>query len=588
MSPSLPLTDSARRIPIYPLVAAVLAATAPTLLAYNLPPSATVLNQCLAVSLWGSFILAIRPAPGVWRTLALWGALLGLAAGALTSCWLGSLPGAMTISALALLAGAGVLIWAGSGVSGRPASVAVFAAFASALAFAGLASTVVALIQVFAPGLADGNVIAHSGVVGRAVGNLRQPNHLCSLLLWATIAVVALMELGLLRRHWAVAAVVVLVFAVELSGSRTGAAGLVLLVLWGALDRRMSRNARLLLIATPLIYGLSFAFAQGWSAISEQAVGAGARIAAESGSVESPNSRPRIWANAIELIRQQPWFGVGFGEFNAAWTLTPFPGRPTAFFDHTHNLPLQLAVELGLPLAGLVLAFMSWALWQAWRRSRAESEAGPRVAATAAWMIVAMILLHSLVEYPLWYSYFLLPAAFAWGYALGAGPGSTVDVPAEAEATRQPSAAGVVAGVVMVLGGAVAIYDYMRVVVVYAPNENSGPLAERILSGQHSVFFAQHADYAAATVAEPIPSRALGFKRAPHYLLDVRLMTAWADYLAKRGEVDKARALAARIREFRNADAAAYFAPCENNPQQAYQCQPPEAPHPWREYFKAP
>ena len=26
-----------------------------------------------------------------------------------------------------------------------------------------------------------------------------------------------------------------------------------------------------------------------------------------------------------------------------------------AFFDHTHNLPLQFAVELGLPLALLVL-----------------------------------------------------------------------------------------------------------------------------------------------------------------------------------------------------------------------------------------
>ena len=43
-----------------------------------------------------------------------------------------------------------------------------------------------------------------------------------------------------------------------------------------------------------------------------------------------------------------------------AWTLTPFPGRPIAFFDHTHNLPLQLIVELGVPLglatiAGVVL-----------------------------------------------------------------------------------------------------------------------------------------------------------------------------------------------------------------------------------------
>ena len=38
---------------------------------------------------------------------------------------------------------------------------------------------------------------------------------------------------------------------------------------------------------------------------------------------------------------------------NVRGTQTPFPGRPVAFFDHTHNLVLQFAVELGLPLAAI-------------------------------------------------------------------------------------------------------------------------------------------------------------------------------------------------------------------------------------------
>src|SRR5439155_17968394 len=64
----------------------------------------------------------------------------------------------------------------------------------------------------------------------------------------------------------------------------------------------------------------------------------------------------------LTLIRMHPWAGVGFGEFNFAWTLTPFPGRPVAFFDHTHNLILQFVVELGVPLALLVLGLLLWAL----------------------------------------------------------------------------------------------------------------------------------------------------------------------------------------------------------------------------------
>ena len=39
----------------------------------------------------------------------------------------------------------------------------------------------------FWPALADGSWIARSGVPGRAVGNMRQPNHLASLLLWARL-----------------------------------------------------------------------------------------------------------------------------------------------------------------------------------------------------------------------------------------------------------------------------------------------------------------------------------------------------------------------------------------------------------------
>lgn len=60
--------------------------------------------------------------------------------------------------------------------------------------------------------------------------------------------------------------------------------------------------------------------------------------------------------------------------------MTPFPGRPVAFFDHSHNLPLQLAVESGL--AGAVLAGVAWAGWRARRAlvdaDEARAMPGPR------------------------------------------------------------------------------------------------------------------------------------------------------------------------------------------------------------------
>ena len=67
-------------------------------------------------------------------------------------------------------------------------------AFFGAWAAVGVLHAAVGLVQVFAPDLADGDWIAHSSVAGRAVGNLRQPNHLSSLMLWAAIALVGWLE----------------------------------------------------------------------------------------------------------------------------------------------------------------------------------------------------------------------------------------------------------------------------------------------------------------------------------------------------------------------------------------------------------
>ena len=171
------------------------------------------------------------------------------------------------------------------------------------------------------------------------------------------------------------------------------------------------------MLAAPLLCAAAWGLTAWWAAVQHtHAIGAAARL----GGGDFSASRFAIWRDTLSLIAAQPWLGVGFGEFNFAWTLTPLPDRPLAFFDHTHNLPLQLAVELGLPLAALLLALLAWALWLAWRRCRAV--AGPMGAALrAAFVMVLLMALHSQLEYPLWYAHFLLPTALAWGLCLGAG-----------------------------------------------------------------------------------------------------------------------------------------------------------------------
>jgi O-antigen ligase len=568
-------------------LALVAAACGPALLAFNSPPSPTALNQAVALGTWGLVLIAMTPTGAAWRAgvgaarSALAG-LLTVAAAALQACALGVLPWSLGLSGAGAVLAAGLALAAGAalGFTG-----ALWPAFFACWVLAGIASTTVGLVQVFAPQWSDGEWIARSGLAGRAVGNLRQPNHLATLLLWSVVAVVPLLEwaraaAGARQRQLALGLLfALLLFGVLLSGSRTGLVGVTILLLWGLVDSRLSRASRALLIASPLIC------AAGWALLEALTVtqGGAAHLGAATRVAEGDPSSGRfaIWRDTLALIAQNPWLGVGFGEFNFAWSLTPFPQRHPAFFDHTHNLPLQLAVELGLPLALLVLSLLAWGLWQAFDRSRRV--AGPEgTALRACFVMVLLMALHSQLEYPLWYAYFLLPTAFAWGLCLGANATDS----SAAAATPSSSRWIRVAGIAMLVGALLMWWDYRRVVEIFAPGDDAAPLAERIAAGQRSWFFAHHADYARVTTPDAPVTEPGAFDRATHYLLDTRLMIAWAQSLAARGDVDRARHLAARLREFRNPNAKPFFEPCDD-PQvtdKPFQCQPPERAYDWRDF----
>jgi O-antigen ligase len=607
---------------------ALTAAALSTLLAYNVSPSTTFFNQALALAGWGALVWALALARGGWLALrqVRW-AGVGPVLAALALVALGAvLPGGAGAQDLSLVAGAvglcaaaAVLLRAGQAAAAGPLAVPVARAFFGAWVVVGVLHAVVALVQVFAPQVADGDWIASSSVAGRAVGNLRQPNHLSSLMLWAAIALVAWRELhpapagdasgaaatagraqGAMRSPrglWAAATLCMALFiwAVVLTASRTGLVGVVLLALWGLADRRLSRPARWLLLATPLMYAVAWGGMAWWAQLSAHTFGGQQRLA--EGDVSG--SRLRIWADALQLIVAHPWAGVGWGNFNFAWSLTPFPQRHTAFFDHTHNLPLQLAVELGLPLALLICGLLLWALVQAGRRAwAAPSEAS--AAGRCALMMVLLIGLHSLLEYPLWYAYFLLPTAFAWGLALGLPGGAgapqasgppALEATAAAKGLQAPwLRAG--AGVLCVAGALLALFDYLRVAEIFAARRGAAPLEQRIEAGKHSLFFAHHAHYAAATVSDTPAQELASFNIATHHLLDTRLMMAWAQAYAQAGNLERARHLAQRLREFRNPVSAEFLAECDKARAEGvatsalpFQCTPPALPLTWQDFL---
>jgi len=589
---------------------AFLAVAVPTLLAANDPPSVTFYNQVLSVFGWGVWMMVLRGRHGLgegptsgWRVpmLALSMVLWITAGAALASSAINHLPLGLALMA----AGMALSAWVVQDTAWRAAQklgvVPMLDVVAEALAMTGVVGLALGFLQVFLPGWTDGLVIAQPSSPGRAVGNLRQPNHLSTLLVWSVCGAAWLGR----RRLWDQGVAALMVFAgiggVVWTASRTGMLGMGLLSVWAIRDKHMSRPMRLMLLLAPVWYGL------WWLAMAYWAhVGAGHTFAAEArlndGS-DISSSRFKIWSDTLELIRANPWFGVGWGEFNLAWTFTELPHRPVAFFDHTHNVLLQWAVELGLPLAtllSLLTAFgliVLWAPWRAIQTQVADEPAGLRLGVLAmTGTVAAMAALHSLLEYPLWYAYFLLPAAMVWALGLAARGGLRL-MPAEggefmepqgpsAKAWSWPSAA---LGLVVVVGAIWCAIDYQFAANIYAPRPGAGALSQRIAFGQQRLWFGYQADYAQATGPDEdessLPPSA--FVRTLHNLVDSRLMIAYARSLAEHGEVDKARYIVARLNEFKSRMGREFVAPCAKapatGPERPFQCDPPKGRYTWRD-----
>ena len=565
-------------------VLACLAVALPVLLAFNLPPSATYFNQILALLGWGAWLFHLSrigprhlmPLPR--HVIASLSALSLLTFTALHSAaWWARLPLAPSLSSAAAFAAAALAVALGAGATQSENRFKVFLALCLAMTCAGVASATVGIVQVIAPAWADGDWIARTSVEGRAVGNLRQPNHLCSLLLWSIVAVLWLGQARVLRHALCTALAAVMLFVVVLSGSRSGLLGALALALWGLLDKRLLKPIRTALLLAPAVFALIWVGLAAWAHYTDHSFAGASRFSPDR---DISSSRFGIWTNTLDLVKAHPWAGVGFGEFNFAWTLTEFPNRPVAFFDHSHNLPLQFAVELGLPLAGIVLVLLGWAVVRAARNClHPLNVSDPASPQRAAFVMVLLILMHSMLEYPLWYAYFLLPAAFALGVCLGHPiyPLSSTAATSPPKCHSWPLRVG---AVLLILGSAYSIYDYLSVVVIFAPPENAAPLTQRIANGQRSVFFSHHADYAAATTSEDPQIALAAAQRAAHYLLDTRLMMAWANALHATGDSERAKYVAARLKEFRNPQSEGYFAPCNDMAvsvtDRPYQCFPPQ------------
>jgi hypothetical protein len=107
----------------------------------------------------------------------------------------------------------------------------------------------------------------------------------------------------------------------------------------------------------------------------------------------------------IHSILEKPFFGYGIGGVISAFIqgVDAAPGMG-AYFAQTHNLILEFFVWFGIPL-GLVLASILFRFfYQSYKKIKSTND-------VALFSMLLVVLIHSMLEFPLHYVYMLVPTA---------------------------------------------------------------------------------------------------------------------------------------------------------------------------------
>ncbi len=307
------------------------------------------------------------------------------------------------------------------------------------------------------------------------------------------------------------------------SSSRTGLLQLVLLCalawLWGGWREPPLRRVLLAALLGYALAALALPWLAGFGLFGHDAF---ARLRAGD---ELCASRLTLWSNVLQLIAQHPWLGWGWGQLAYAHYITLFDGpRFCAILDNAHNLPLQLAVTLGIPLALALCGGFAWWVW----RQRPWREIDPM--RRMAWAVLAVIALHSLLEYPLWYGPFQIAAGLclAWLWLSAQRLGSTSNAPVVPDKSTQTAIVSIVIALLAAL--AYAAWDYHRVSQIYlAPAQRDAAYRSDTLDQvRDSWLFADPAQFAELTITELTPGNAARMRalagRLLHYSPEPRVI----------------------------------------------------------------
>ena len=325
----------------------------------------------------------------------------------------------------------------------------IFQKFSYLLLAVGLTSSIIAICQwlqisqYFSP-------LMYTLKSSRPYANMAQPNNLATLLIMSLLACLYLFEKRALKNLILIPSAFIILFGIVLAQSRTTiivAPFIVLYYLIKTFKQPVRFSPVKVLAWLALFIGLAISLTS-LSALVHYLSGHGAstiistsdRMARGSGDI-----RIQMWKQMWVAIQQQPWFGYGWNQTGLAQYMVFDSYQVPLWYKSAHNMLLDLLVWNGIPLGGLIILYMvAWLYWL----NRGVKD----TVSIVATLMVCAILIHGMLEFPLHYAYFLLPAGFLLGVIQAQYP----KLPSLHISTKMTSTVAILC----MVGCAITVHDY--------------------------------------------------------------------------------------------------------------------------------
>lgn len=241
----------------------------------------------------------------------------------------------------------------------------------------------------------------------RPGGNMGQPNQLATLLL---MGIASLNYLFGEKRLQGIAAFMLfglLIAGLGLTESRSGVLGAFALLAFALLHKNRALAGQSVWYCIPGFALLIVCF-KVLPTISYQLLQAGTEEVPQLAANLTAGTRLVIWPQLIEASMLHPWLGWGLRQVPLAYNAVLHNYSLGEAFTYAHNLVLDIVLGVGYPLGVVLVGAFSF-----WTNKMLRA-----IADRSAWYCMALLIplvVHSLLEFPFAYAYFLVPVALAIG-----------------------------------------------------------------------------------------------------------------------------------------------------------------------------